>query len=32
MTDKDQILSLRSELHRHNYNYYVKSAPTNSDR
>lgn len=32
MTDKDQILSLRSELHRHNYNYYVKSAPTISDR
>ena len=25
-------MSLRSELHRHNYNYYVKSAPTISDR
>ena len=32
MTDQEQILSLRSELHRHNYNYYVKNAPTISDR
>ena len=32
MSDQEQILSLRSELHRHNYNYYVKNAPTISDR
>ena len=28
---KDQIESLRRELEQHNYNYYVKSAPTISD-
>ena len=32
MTDREQILALRSELHQHNYNYYVKNAPTISDR
>ena len=32
MTDQEQILALRSELHQHNYNYYVKNAPTISDR
>lgn len=32
MTDQQQILSLRKELHEHNYNYYVKNAPTISDR
>ena len=24
MTEQDQILALREELHRHNYNYYVQ--------
>jgi len=28
---KDQIESLRRELEQHNYNYYVKSAPSISD-
>lgn len=32
MTDESLILSLRAELHRHNYNYYVLSAPTISDQ
>ena len=32
MTDKEQILSLRAELHRHNHDYYVNNAPTISDR
>ncbi len=32
MTDKERIDRLRSELHRHNYNYYVKNAPEISDR
>lgn len=31
MTIKDQIESLRRELEQHNYNYYVRSAPTISD-
>ena len=29
--DKEEILSLRVELHRHNYNYYVLNAPVISD-
>ena len=32
MSDQEQILQLRAELHRHNYNYYVKNAPEISDR
>ena len=31
MTDQERIEQLRSELHAHNYNYYVKSAPTIAD-
>ena len=31
MTPKEQIEQLRSELHRHNYNYYVLNAPEISD-
>ena len=27
MNEKEEILSLRDELHRHNYNYYVLNAP-----
>ena len=29
--DKEEILSLREDLHRHNYNYYVLNAPVISD-
>lgn len=32
MTEEDRILQLRRELHQHNYNYYVKSAPTITDQ
>lgn len=32
MNDKERIEQLRSELHRHNYNYYVLNAPKISDR
>ena len=32
MEVKEQIERLRSELHRHNYNYYVLNAPTIDDR
>ena len=32
MNDQEQILALRNELHQHNYNYYVKNAPTITDR
>lgn len=32
MEIKDEILQLRDELHRHNYNYYVLNAPEISDR
>lgn len=32
MTEQDQILALREELHRHNYNYYVLNAPEISDK
>lgn len=32
MTIKEQIDQLRAELHRHNYNYYVLSAPVISDK
>lgn len=31
MTSKEQIEQLRSELHRHNHNYYVLNAPEISD-
>ncbi len=31
MNEKDSILRLREELHRHNYNYYVQNNPTISD-
>ena len=31
MNVKEQIESLRSELHKHNYNYYVLDKPTISD-
>lgn len=32
MTIKEQIEQLRSELHHHNYLYYVKNAPVISDK
>ncbi|MBR1541285.1 MAG: NAD-dependent DNA ligase LigA [Bacteroidaceae bacterium] len=32
MTEQEQILALREELHRHNYNYYVLNAPEISDK
>lgn len=32
MTEAERIVVLRTELHRHNYNYYVKNAPEISDR
>ncbi|MGN1236315.1 MAG: NAD-dependent DNA ligase LigA [Bacteroidaceae bacterium] len=32
MTQEQQILELRDELHIHNYNYYIKNQPTISDR
>lgn len=32
MNEKEEILSLRDELHRHNYNYYVLNAPVISDQ
>ncbi|HBC28674.1 MAG TPA: DNA ligase (NAD(+)) LigA, partial [Prevotellaceae bacterium] len=32
MDEKDEILGLREELHRHNYNYYVLNAPVITDR
>lgn len=31
MTELEQIQYLRNELHRHNYNYYVKNMPEISD-
>ena len=31
MTEQEQILNLRRELHQHNYNYYVKNSPVISD-
>ena len=31
MTQEQQILELRDELHLHNYNYYIKNQPTISD-
>ena len=31
MNEKERILALRRELHRHNYLYYVKNAPQISD-
>ena len=31
MNVKEQIESLRKELHKHNYNYYVLDNPTISD-
>ena len=32
MTAREEIFALREELNAHNYNYYVLSAPTISDR
>jgi DNA ligase (NAD+) len=32
MNEREYILKLREQLHRHNYNYYVLSAPTISDK
>ena len=32
MSVKEQIEALRSELEQHNYNYYVLSAPTISNK
>lgn len=32
MTETEQILALRAELHQHNYRYYVQNAPVISDR
>ena len=32
MNEKEEILSLREELHRHNYNYSVLNAPVISDQ
>ena len=32
MAIKEEIEALRAELNQHNYNYYVLSAPTISDR
>lgn len=32
MTEQEQILKLRQELHQHNYNYYVLNMPTISDK
>lgn len=32
MTAKERIDWLRSELHRHNYNYYVLDNPEISDK
>jgi DNA ligase (NAD+) len=31
MSIKEQIENLRSELHKHNYNYYVLDDPTLTD-
>lgn len=31
MTEAERILQLRQELNLHNYNYYIKNAPTISD-
>ena len=32
MSEQERIVELRKELHQHNYNYYVLSAPTISDQ
>lgn len=32
MNETERILTLREQLHQHNYNYYVKNAPTISDQ
>ena len=32
MNERESILSLREQLHRHNYNYYVLNAPVISDK
>lgn len=32
MDDKKRLFDLRAELHRHNYNYYVKNSPDISDK
>ena len=30
--EQERILQLRKELHQHNYNYYIKNAPTITDQ
>lgn len=32
MTEQEEIVQLRAELHQHNYNYYVLNAPTIGDQ
>ena len=32
MNEKERILQLRKELHKHNDNYYIKNAPTITDQ
>ena len=32
MNEIERIIELRKQLHQHNYNYYVLSAPTISDK
>ena len=32
MNERESILSLREQLHKHNYNYYVLNAPVISDK
>ena len=32
MDERESIISLREQLHRHNYNYYVLNAPVISDK
>ena len=32
MNERESIISLREQLHRHNYNYYVLNAPVISDK
>ena len=32
MNEKEYILYLRDQLHKHNYNYYILSSPTISDK
>ena len=32
MTEQEQILHLREQLHKHNHNYYLLNMPTISDQ